>query len=142
MSSPQETPKVCPVCRIAMQAERLDAGVQHICERCGLTISIGPLGHAVSKKEEPSAIAPSFWRGPLIGRDFGLPRINSAEAPVFHNLKPYSADLCQSGFLLRCAPTCLSLEGSDMQRKAAQREAQRLLNDGLQLVVIVAELLR
>jgi hypothetical protein len=42
VSSEHLTPKLCPICRIPMQAERIEGGLKHTCERCGLTITVVP----------------------------------------------------------------------------------------------------
>jgi hypothetical protein len=42
MTSARPPLKVCPICHIAMQCEYIDGGVEHVCERCGLTIAVGP----------------------------------------------------------------------------------------------------
>ena len=39
--------KDCPVCHVAMQATTIENGVIHLCQQCGLTITVAP----TSKKE-------------------------------------------------------------------------------------------
>jgi uncharacterized paraquat-inducible protein A len=69
MNSARETPKVCPVCRIAMRAERIEGGVEHACERCGLTITFAPAAERASNpKSEEAAIAAASRFSPDLSR--------------------------------------------------------------------------
>ena len=40
MEQKPKPPKICPVCHVAMQATKIENGVVHTCENCGLTITI------------------------------------------------------------------------------------------------------
>jgi ribosomal protein L37AE/L43A len=62
MNSAREMPRTCPVCRIAMQAQRIEGGVQHACERCGLTITFAPAAGRVSSFKNEEAAIPAVCR--------------------------------------------------------------------------------
>jgi Zn-finger nucleic acid-binding protein len=43
MEQRPKPPKVCPVCFVAMQATKTEEKIVHLCQRCGLTITVGSL---------------------------------------------------------------------------------------------------
>ena len=44
MKPPPQPPKSCPICRVAMQAERKDKVIEFRCQRCGASVIVAPTG--------------------------------------------------------------------------------------------------
>jgi hypothetical protein len=150
VNSARETPRTCPVCRLAMQAQRIENSVQHACEGCGLTITFpqqplspktatlvrlaATMGYisgrqhthkrAVINRNEPTArsfrASPTTQRGNL-GAGLGI-------APPIEHPGDYDMSSESCGLWNLCSRPLVLRQRFVLGRKRAQDERRRRAN--------------